>query len=161
MNEERVDAEIIRLRGSVEIAPSLEIADAICDLRSTGTTLKSNDLAVIDTVLESQAILIGPKEFNSKPELEVALSRLLTRIRGVLKARRTKYVMMNAPEKALPRIKNIIPGLKSPTVVPLAEKSMVAIHSVVDEEVFWDVIEKLKEAGASGILVSPIEKMIV
>lgn len=160
LKEKGLEASIVSLSGSVEIAPILQVADAICDLVSTGNTLRVNGLRVIDTVLNSEAILIqNPRLIALKKKR--LIKRLLMRIRGSLKARQTKYIMMNAPVKALPAIKAIIPGLKSPTVVPLAVPGMIAVHSVVPESVFWQVIERLKAAGASDILVMPIEKMIL
>jgi ATP phosphoribosyltransferase len=149
------------VKGSVEITPSLNIADAVCDLVSTGTTLKTNGLEAMEVVLESEALLIGNVASFKNPKLKLDLDRFLMRVRATLAARRFKYVMMNAPEKAFDAIRKILPGLESPTVVPLATRGMVAIHSVVPEDRFWEVMEQLKEAGASGILVTPIEKMIL
>jgi ATP phosphoribosyltransferase len=155
-----VAAEVMVVSGSVEITPSLQVADAICDLVSTGTTLRTNGLREMQTILESETKLIVNEKALNGP-LKMDLERLLMRIRGVLTARRTKYVMMNAPETALAEIESILPGLESPTVMPLAEQGMIAIHSVVPEETFWEDIERLKAAGATGILVVPIEKMIL
>lgn len=160
LKEQQITAEVIPLRGSVEIAPSLNLSDAICDLVSTGNTLKQNGLKEIEILFQSEAVLIqGENPLpNDKGKL---VNRLILRFQGLLQAKRSKYILMNAPEKALPRITSIIPALSSPTVLPLATKGMIAIHSVIEEEVFWDVIEKLKMAGASGILVVPIEKMVL
>lgn len=161
LEDNRIEAEIIRISGSVEIAPSLNVADAICDLVSTGSTLRLNDLEVIETVLESEAVLIGfPDSFKDEAR-STAIERLRIRVQGTLRARRTKYVMMNAPKEALPRIRDILPGMKSPTVMPLADENMLAIHTAVPEEVFWDVIERLKTSGAQDILVVPVEKMVL
>lgn len=160
LKEQGVDAEVILVNGAVEITPSLKVAEAICDVVSTGTTLRTNGLCELATVLESEALLIG-NPGGVKGEKKRDLERFLMRIRGTLMARQYRYVMMNAPGKAVTRIKKILPGLSSPTVLPLAKKGMVAIHSVVPEPVFWDVMEQLKEAGATGILVQPIEKMIL
>lgn len=161
LEEKKVEARIIEISGSVEITPSLDVADAICDLVSTGSTLRVNDLEPIEVVLKSEAVLIAhPRSLEEKRKQEL-IERLRIRFQGNIKARRTKYVMMNAPENALAQIKAILPGMKSPTIVPLAERGMIAIHSAVPEEFFWDVIEKLKRAGASDILVVPIEKMVV
>jgi ATP phosphoribosyltransferase len=156
-----VEATIVPVSGSVEITPSLKIADAICDLVSTGTTLKMNGLEVLETVMETSAVLIGNKDSLLDSKRSLNIDRFLMRIRSTLMARRTKYVMMNAPETALLSIQKILPGLDSPTVVPLAEEGKIAIHAVVPEDTFWDDMERLKEAGATGILVLPIEKMIL
>jgi ATP phosphoribosyltransferase len=158
--ENRVKAEIIRLSGSVELAPTLNVADAICDIVSTGTTARMNGLRPLLTVLESQAVLIAHPAVMRKAGTKSVVERLLIRVRGCLEAQGKRYLMMNAPAKALARIKKIIPSLESPTVVPLAEEGMVAVHSVVAEDVFWDVMERLKAAGASDIIVVPIETII-
>ncbi len=156
----KIKARIIEISGSVEITPSLDVADAICDLVSTGSTLQINELEPIEIVLKSEAFLIAnPQSLKDRKRQELT-ERLRVRFQGNLRARRTKYVMMNAPNKALEEIRQILPGMKSPTVMPLAEENMVAIHSVVPEEVFWDVMEKLRKTGASDILVVPIEKMV-
>ena len=158
---EGIRAEVVEVRGSVEITPSLKVADAICDLVSTGSTLRMNGLVVLKEIFESESVLVGnPVSLiteNKRPTVE----RLLVRLRSVMLARRNRYIMMNAPQTALPLIEAILAGLESPTVVPLAEKGMIAIHSVVQEDTFWDDIEQLKKAGATGILVMPIEKMIL
>ena len=156
----KIKARIIEISGSVEITPSLDVADAICDLVSTGSTLQINELEPIEIVLKSEAFLIAnPQSLKDRKRQEMT-ERLRVRLQGNLRARRTKYVMMNAPNEALEEIRQILPGMKSPTVMPLAEEDMVAIHSVVPEEVFWDVMEKLRKTGASDILVVPIEKVI-
>lgn len=159
--EKGVEAKIIPITGSVEIAPSLDVADAICDLVSTGSTLRMNDLEPIEVVLKSEAVLIANPASLQDSRKKQLIDRLRIRIQGNIRARRTKYVMMNAPETALVEIREILPGMKSPTIVPLAEPGMIAIHSAVPEEFFWDMIEKLKRAGASDILVVPVEKMVV
>ena len=159
--ENRISAEVIEVNGAVEITPSLNIAEAICDVVSTGTTLRTNGLKVLETILESEALLIANAESVKKQVLKKDLERLLMRIQGTLTAGRNRYVMMNAPEKALKKIQKILPGLSSPTVMPLAEEGMIAIHTVVPEDTFWEMMERLKKAGASGILVVPIEKMIL
>lgn len=155
-----VAAKIVELAGSVEIAPTLDVADAVCDIVSTGRTLRSNGLQEVETILESQCVLVrGGKAME--PEQSRTLERLLRRLDGVLCAEDAKYVMMNAPSEAVDRIREVLPGLEEPTVIPLASKDgKVAIHTVAREPVFWETIEKLKAAGASGILVVPIEKMI-
>ena len=154
------DVEVITLSGSVEVAPSLGLADAIVEITATGSTLLLNDLRPIDTVLESQAALVANHATLADPRKRADLDRLLMRIKAVSAGRRYKYVMMNAPRTALGRIRDILPGLKEPTVVPLADPDWVAVHAAVQEETFWDVIEALHKAGASEILVAPIEKLI-
>lgn len=155
-----IAAEIIEISGSVEIAPALDVADATCDIISTGSTARVNGLVELHTLMESQVVLIGNatslKSRKKKPEID----RFLVRLRSCLNARGRKYVMMNAPAKAIDKIKKLIPGMKSPTIMPLADPSLVAVHSVVGEDIFWDVMEKLKFAGASDIVVLPIEKII-
>jgi ATP phosphoribosyltransferase len=156
----KVKAEIIELSGSVELAPSLNVADVICDIVSTGTTAKMNGLRTLCTVLESQAVLVANPAAMSDKKKRTLIDRLMIRVRGSQEARGKRYLMMNAPSDSVPKIKRVIPSLKSPTVVPLAEAGMVAIHTVVAEDVFWDVMEKLKQAGASDIIVVPIETII-
>lgn len=160
LEEKQIAARVIEISGSVEITPSLDVADAICDLVSTGSTLRVNDLEPIEVVLKSEAFVIGNPESMKDPRRRELIDRLRVRMQGNIRARRTKYVMMNAPKEALEEIRRILPGMKSPTVVPLADEKMVAIHSAVPEEVFWDVIEKLRKTGASDILVVPVEKMV-
>ncbi len=155
-----VRAEIITLSGSVELAPNLNVADAICDIVSTGTTAKMNGLRTLCTVLESQAVLVANPEAMRQKKKRTLIERLMIRVHGSQEARGKRYLMMNAPSDSVPKLKRVIPSLKSPTVVPLAEPGMVAIHSVVAEDVFWDVMEKLKQAGASDIIVVPIETII-
>jgi ATP phosphoribosyltransferase len=144
----------------VEIAPNLGIADAICDLVSTGGTLRSNGLEEFLTILESQAILIRSDRALTAA-MEHDLQRLLQRIQGVLKAARAKYVMMNAPRSALEEIRRVIPGMEDPSVMPLGtDGQKIAIHAVAYEEIFWETIETLQRLGATSILVLPIEKVI-
>jgi ATP phosphoribosyltransferase len=160
LKDKKVRAEIIELSGSVELAPSLNVADVICDLVSTGTTAKMSGLRTFYTVLESQAVLVvNPAAMRDKKKRRL-IDRLMIRVRGSQDAAGKRYLMMNAPFDSVQRLKRLIPSLKSPTVVPLAETGMVAIHSVVAENVFWDVMEKLKQAGASDIIVVPIETII-
>lgn len=159
LTREQVQATIVEISGSAEIAPSLDLADGICDLVSSGNTLRRNGLRELQTVMESEAVLLQGRQVLSANKRGL-VERLLVRVRGVLTARRTKYIAMNAPGSAVAEIRRTIPGLESPTVIPLLTPGMVAIHSVVDEEVFWEVMEKLKALGASGILVLPIEKII-
>ncbi len=154
------DVEVITLSGSVEVAPSLGLADAIVEITATGSTLLLNDLRPIATVLESQAALVANHAALDSPAKRADLDRLLMRIKAVSAGRRYKYVMMNAPRGALARIREILPGLKEPTVVPLADPQWVAVHAAIREEAFWEVIEALHKAGASEILVAPIEKLV-
>lgn len=155
-----ITAEIVELKGGVEIAPSLGLVDAICDLVSSGATLAANGLAAFETVMESEAVLVR----NADPftgEKQVIFERLLSRIRGVIASRDTKYIMLNAPRAALTDITNILPGVDAPTIMDLAgETEQVAVHAVCRETVFWDTLEQLKSRGARDILVLPIEKMM-
>jgi ATP phosphoribosyltransferase len=159
LDKHQIDAEIHEISGSVEIAPGIGLADAIVDLVSSGSTLFMNGLKEVETVLQSQAVLIRHERLEA--EQEVLLERFLFRIRAVSKARNNKYVLLNAPNEKLPEIIRLLPGMKSPTVLPLAEAGWSSVHSVLSENDFWDIIEKLRTAGAQGILVVPIEKMIV
>lgn len=154
-----VAAEIHEISGSVELAPSIGLADAVCDLVSSGSTLFMNGLKEAQTILKSQAVLV--KNNSLKEEQQAVLDRLLFRIRAVRKAENNKYILLNAPNDALEEIIKLLPGIKSPTVLPLAEEGWSSVHTVLDEEEFWEKIEALKAAGAQGILVLPIEKMIV
>lgn len=153
--------EIITLSGSVEVAPSLGLADAIVELTATGSTLLLNDLRSIGTVLESEAILAANPAALAEPTRRANIDRLLLRINAVRAARRYKYLMMNAPESALPAIRAVVPGLKSPTIVPLADPGWVAVHTAIEEDLFWESIERLREAGATEILVSSLEKLML
>jgi ATP phosphoribosyltransferase len=153
--------EIITISGSVEVAPSLGLADAIVELTATGSTLLLNDLRPIHTVLESQAVLVANKGALADPVKKANVDRLLMRLDAVRTARRYKYVMMNAPESALPAIRRVVPGLKAPTVVPLADPGWVAVHTAIEEEAFWESIERLRDAGATEILVSSLEKLML
>jgi ATP phosphoribosyltransferase len=159
LKEKKINAEIHEISGSVEIAPGIGLADAIVDLVSSGSTLFMNGLKEVETILNSEAILIRHPELGQKQE-EI-LEKLLFRIRSVRKARHTKYILLNAPNENLKQIISLLPGMKSPTVLPLAEEGWSSVHSVVNENDFWEIIEKLKLAGAQGILVVPIEKMIL
>lgn len=153
-------ASLVQLSGAVEIAPSLNVADAICDIVSTGTTARMNGLRPLTTVLESQAVLVAHERSLKSKTSKGLIDRLLIRLSGSLEARGKRYIMLNAPASSIPKLKKIIPALKSPTVVPLAKQGMVALHSVIAEHVFWDVMERLKQAGASDIIVVPIETII-
>ncbi|HEY6502379.1 MAG TPA: ATP phosphoribosyltransferase [Chitinophagaceae bacterium] len=156
---QKINAEIHEISGSVEIAPGIGLADAICDLVSSGSTLLTNGLKEAETILSSQAVLISTKGLDN--EKQNLVQKLLFRIRAVQKARNNKYILLNAPDEKLQDIINLLPGMKSPTVLPLATKGWSSVHSVVQEDDFWSIIEQLKQAGAQGILVVPIEKMIV
>jgi ATP phosphoribosyltransferase len=159
LNENKILAEIHEISGSVEIAPGIGLADVICDLVSSGSTLFMNGLKEADTILDSQAVLIKRPALNA--EATAILERLLFRIESVKKAKKNKYVLLNAPNANLEKIISLLPGMKSPTVVALATPGWSSVHSVIAESDFWDIIEKLKLAGAEGILVVPIEKMIL
>ena len=156
----KVEAEIVVMNGSVEVAPRLHIADAICDIVQTGATLEANGLKPVHTLLDSQALLIGRKDRLTGAKAAIA-ERLIKRIQGALKASEAKYIMLHAPRSALPAIAQILPGAESPTVLPLESMpDKVAVHAVSRESVFWETMEQLKAAGASAILVLPIEKMM-
>jgi len=159
LKDNNIDAEIHEISGSVEIAPGIGLADAICDLVSSGSTLFMNGLKEVETILNSEAILIRNTSL-SEAHTQI-LNRLLFRMKAVKKAKNNKYILLNAPNHNLDEIVSLLPGMKSPTVVPLAEPGWSSVHSVLNENEFWDIIEKLKQAGAQGILVVPIEKMII
>jgi ATP phosphoribosyltransferase len=161
LNQNNITATVVELSGSVEIAPGLKIADVICDLVSTGGTLKSNGLKEVTTLLESQAAIFRTSKPLS-PLLSQDLERLIQRISGVIRAYQSKYIMMNAPQKALAQIQKILPGMEMPSVIPLGLNSdRIAIHAVARETLFWETIESLKAIGASSILVLPIEKVVL
>ena len=154
-----VKAEIHEISGSVEIAPGIGLADAVADLVSSGSTLFMNGLKEVETILKSQAVLVRNNHLDAaKMQL---LEKLLFRITTVKKAKRNKYVLLNAPNDQLEKIIGLLPGMKSPTVLPLAESGWSSVHSVLSEDEFWEKIEQLKAAGAQGILVVPIEKMVL
>ncbi len=152
-------ASIIEISGSVEITPALDVADVTCDIVSTGSTARVNGLEIFHTVMQSEAVLIA-NHAQLSPEKQKLMDQFLIRIRSCLSARGKKYVMMNAPVSSVNTIRNLIPGMKSPTIMPLADPSLVAVHSVVGENILWDVLEQLKSSGASDIVVLPIEKLI-
>ena len=158
LRKNNIKAAIEEISGSVEIAPGIGLADAVCDIVSSGSTLMTNGLKEVVTILTSQAVLVVNKKLSGKKS-EI-LDKLLFRIRAVKNAGENKYILLNAPESAVARIAEILPGMKSPTILPLVEKGWVSLHSVVREDDFWESINMLKEAGAEGILVIPIEKMI-
>jgi ATP phosphoribosyltransferase len=159
LDEQGVKAHIHTISGSVEIAPSIGLADAICDIVSSGSTLISNGLREVERVFKSEAVLIAGRHLS--PEKTQILDQLLFRIKSVQKAQKAKYILLNAPNHAIEQIKSLLPGMKSPSILPLADEGWSSVHSVVNEDDFWEIIEKLKEAGAQGILVVPIEKMIL
>ena len=159
LDDHKVQAEIHEISGSVEIAPGIGLADAICDLVSSGSTLFMNGLKESESILQSQAVMIQNK--NLSVEKQLLIDRLLFRIQSVKKAKNNKYILLNAPNNKLKEIIGLLPGMKSPTVLPLAEEGWSSVHSVLNENDFWEIIEQLKAAGAQGILVVPIEKMIV
>jgi ATP phosphoribosyltransferase len=159
LDQGKIKAEIHEISGSVELAPSIGLADAVCDLVSSGSTLFMNGLQEVQTILQSEAVLIRSKELDAGQQN--LLDQLLFRIRAVRKASNNKYVLLNAPNESLQQIISLLPGMKSPTVLPLAESGWSSVHSVLSEDEFWDKIEALKKAGAQGILVVPIEKMIM
>ena len=159
LDKNKIKAEIHEISGSVEIAPGIGLADAIVDLVSSGSTLFMNGLKEVETVLQSQAVLIRNESLEEAKQQ--ILEKFLFRIRAVKRARNTKYVLLNAPNEKLKEIIALLPGMKSPTVLPLAEPGWSSVHSVLSENDFWDIIERLKGAGAQGILVVPIEKMVM
>ena len=160
LDQRNVTAEIVTMRGAVEVAPRLKLAAAICDLVSTGATLEANGLGARETVLDSQAVLIR-SPVAPEPGLQPLLNSIIERMAGVVASQGAKYVMLNAPRSALDQITAILPGAGSPTVMPLSGRDdAVAVHAVCQEAVFWETLEKLKAAGASAILVLPIEKMM-
>jgi ATP phosphoribosyltransferase len=159
LKQHGVVADIHEISGSVEIAPSIGLAQAVCDIVSTGSTLVSNGLVEVEVILNSEAVLVGRPDLEG-PKRET-LDQLLFRINAVQAADDNKYILLNAPNEAIPRIVQLLPGMRSPTIVPLAQQGWSSLHSVVKEDDFWEVIGKLREAGAEGILVVPIEKMIL
>ena len=154
-----IKADIHVISGSVEIAPGIGLADAIFDIVSTGSTLISNGLKEVEVALRSEAVLVAAPGLSQ--EKSAILDQLLFRMQSVRKAQNNKYILLNAPNNKLREIEQLIPGMKSPTIMPLAEEGWSSVHSVVNENDFWDVIDKMKELGAQGILVIPIEKMII
>lgn len=159
LKQHNVEADIHEISGSVEIAPGIGLADVVADLVSSGSTLFMNGLKEVETILQSQAVLI--KNNGLAPAQLALLDKLLFRIRAVKKAKRNKYILLNAPNNKIKDIIALLPGMKSPTVLPLAESGWSSVHSVLNEDEFWDKIEQLKAAGAQGILVIPIEKMVM
>lgn len=159
LQENKITAEIEMISGSVEIATGIGLADAICDIVSSGSTLLSNGLKEVEILLSSEAVLVAGK--NLAPEKKEILDKLLFRMQAVRKAKEFKYILLNAPNEKLATISKILPGMNSPTILPLAKEGWSSLHSVIKEDQFWEVIEALKIAGAEGILIVPIEKMIL
>lgn len=159
LRRHNLQADIHEISGSVEIAPGIGLADAICDIVSTGSTLISNGLREVETVMRSEAVMIAPHKLD--PAKQATLDQLLFRMESVRRAGRNKYIVLNAPENSIETIKGILPGMRSPTVTALAEQGWYSVSSVIAEDDFWAIIGQLREAGAEGILVMPIEKMIL
>ena len=159
LDREGIKAKIHEISGSVEISPNIGLADAICDIVSTGSTLFKNGLTEVYTIFKFEAVLAANPNLSEKKK-EI-LTRLIFRIESVLRARNTKYIMLNAHKKDVENICSILPGLKSPTIIPLEEPDWVSIHSVILEDEFWDLIDQLKQNNAENILILPIEKILV
>ena len=159
MQQKGIKADIHVITGSVEISPGIGLADGIFDIVSSGSTLVSNNLAEVEVVMKSEALLIG--NWNMDEEKHQILNEMLFRFEAVRSAQDKKYVMMNAPKSKVKEITDVLPGIKSPTIIPLADDEWCSIHTVLDEKRFWEIIGKLKELDAQGILVTPIEKMIL
>jgi len=159
LTKNNINSEVHIISGSVEIAPNIGLADGICDIVSSGNTLFKNGLRETQVILKSEAVLA--KSNNLDEEKEAILSRLLFRMKAVIKATNTKYILMNVPNDKIAEVTKILPVLKSPTILPLAEKGWSSLHSVIDDDKFWEVIDELKNAGAEGILVVPSDKMVL
>ena len=157
--EKRIDAELHIINGSVEIAPNIGLSDAVCDIVSSGSTLFKNNLKEVEVLFKSEAVLAASSTLGD--EKNDILKKLQFRIQSVLKGRQSKYILMNVPNESIEKISSILPVLKSPTVLPLAEPGWSSLHSVVNEGTFWEVIDELKSAGAQDILVCPVEKMVL
>ena len=159
LRDNNIDAHVHVITGSVEISPGIGLADGIFDIVSSGSTLVSNKLREVEVVMKSEALLIGNKDMDA--EKRAVLDEMLFRFEAVRSATDKKYVMMNVPKSQIDNIIEVLPGIKSPTVIPLADEGWCSVHTVLDEKRFWEIIGKLKELGAQGILVTPIEKMIL
>jgi ATP phosphoribosyltransferase len=159
LKRNNVEAGIHEISGSVEIAPGIGLAEAICDIVSTGSTLMGNGLKEVEVVMQSEAVIISSPNLDAGKQ--AILDKLLFRIEAVQKAKNSKYILLNCPNSAIEKITGVIPGMKSPTIIPLARAGWSSLHSVVDENDFWERIDQLRSFGAEGILVVPIEKMIV
>ncbi len=154
-----ITADIHEISGSVEIAPNIGLADGICDIVSSGSTLFKNGLKEVETFLKSEAVLISSSKLES--DISTILNKVVFRIQSVLEAKNTKYILMNVPNEKIEEVSKVLPVLKSPTIMPLEMQGWSSLHTVIKENAFWEVIDKLKEAGAEGILVIPIEKMVI
>ncbi|MEE3999018.1 ATP phosphoribosyltransferase [Tenacibaculum sp. FZY0031] len=159
LQENNIPAQLHIINGSVEIAPNIGLADGICDIVSSGSTLFKNNLKEVEVLLKSEAVLAVSPQI--KEQQQAILNKLQFRIQSVLKARQSRYVLLNAPNEKLEKIIDILPGMRSPTVLPLAEEGWSSVHSVLNKNQFWEIIDELKSNGAEGILVCPIEKMVV
>ena len=159
LDKNGIEAELHIINGSVEIAPNIGLADAICDIVSSGSTLFKNNLSEVEVLLKSEAVLAVSPQIDT--DREAILDQLRFRLQSVLMARKNRYVLMNVPNERLNDILQLLPGMRSPTVLPLAEEGWSSVHTVIKKDRFWEVIDQLKEAGAEGILVCPIEKMVV
>ena len=159
LDENGLDAEIHKISGSVEIAPNIGLADAICDIVESGSTLFKNGLKEVTTILKSEAVLVANK--NLSVEKQQILDKLIFRLRAVLKGKKSKYILLNVPNDSIETVSNILPVMKSPTVMPLAQEGWSSLHTVIEENKFWEVIDELKAAGAEGILIMPIEKIVL
>lgn len=159
LQEKNIQADLHIINGSVEIAPNIGLADAICDIVSSGSTLFKNNLKEVEVLLKSEAVLASAPNLNTAKQ--AILQKLLFRIKAVLRARQSKYVLLNAPNEKLDAIIKLLPGMRSPSVLPLAEAGWSSVHTVIDKDRFWEIIDKLKAEGAEGLLVCPIEKMVL
>ena len=159
LESRNINAEIHKISGSVEIAPNIGLADGICDIVSSGSTLFKNGLKETDVILKSEAVLAATRKLSK--EKRSILNKLVFRIEAVLRAKNSKYILLNVPNDNINKVSAILPVLKSPTILPLAKEGWSSLHSVIDEDKFWEVIDELKEAGAEGILVVPIDKMVM
>lgn len=159
LDENGIEARIHEISGSTELAPNIGLADAICDLVSTGSTLLSNGLKEVETVMASEAVLVARRDLDA--DTRSVIEQLRFRIKAVGLASRYKYILLNVPNEAIETVTRILPGMKSPTIVPLADEGWSSVHSVVHEDEFWEVVDRLKEAGAEGLLVTAVEKMIL
>lgn len=159
LEKNNLKADLHIINGSVEIAPNIGLSEAICDIVSSGSTLFKNNLKEVEVLMKSEAVLVQSPKVSS--ELKAEIETLLFRIQTVLRAKKSKYILMNVPNAKIDEISSILPVLKSPTIMPLAQEGWSSLHSVIDENDFWEVIDQLKNTGAEGILVCPIEKMVV
>lgn len=159
LQNNHINAEIHTISGSVEIAPNIGLADCVCDIVSSGSTLFKNGLKETQVILNSEAVLV--KSLKLKFNKKLILNKLLFRIQAVLRSKNTKYILMNVPNSKIEEVSNILPALRSPSILPMAEEGWSSLHSVIDEDKFWNVIDELKNAGAEGILIVPIDKMVL